>query len=125
MSMLAFLIYLAHVAGTAHILAVAGLVITGFFFGVRILATVDAGPRQSLERTYKFVNKYVIVAIVFASLIALFPTRNTVLMMAAAEYGVRIASSENVAKIVDPTFSIVQEYLKKELEKITNDKSGQ
>lgn len=59
---------------------------------------------------------YLLVGFLCAGIAVFLPSRNTVMLIAASEFGQKIATSQQVVDVVDPSIDFLKTWIKKETE---------
>ena len=75
---------------------------------------VLSGISNTLNKSKNFFKRIVITLIIIFPIPFLIPSKETILLIAASQFGEKIIKHENVAKIVDPSVEYLSEWIKNE-----------
>jgi hypothetical protein len=92
-----------------------------FLSYVSSVELLDEGDQRLLARRKLAASRFKIVASVFAisSLICIFtPSKRTLILIGASEFGERIVKSEAVNSIVDPSFNLLKAWIEEQTKNI-------
>lgn len=120
MTDLAWLIYGAEVLGNLGfafgviILVTGGATIFGAI-GMTATASIDGTDSEEFARTKWFTQRFALITIVSVLMGVAVPSKNTVLLMAAANYGDELYKSE-LKEIVDPAKELLKKWINEQLQ---------
>jgi hypothetical protein len=112
MNTLSWLIYFAEIADKISFMS-ASIIIVCLFYSIFRLLFVDLDRIVDLPST----NKLILISVFFMVIGSFTPSRQTVMMIAASEYGEKIIKSEQTQKIVTPAMELLEKWMLKELSK--------
>ena len=74
------------------------------------------------KQTKFFLKLFITLAFVFSILWAVIPSRNTIILIGASEFGERIINSESVTGIVDPSMNLLKVWIEQQTNAINQQK---
>lgn len=113
MNSLSWLIYLSEICGSLSNvftgIAVVGFVLIGIiWFGHAVIA----------ERSWPAGKYLLIIPMLAMFMAAVIPSKNTVMLIAASQYGEKVLESKAVKELTDPALDLVKNWIETENERI-------
>lgn len=138
MNSLTLLIYLIHVAdqlrgvvGGTLLITVLGFAVWLLVVGINFLIEDDDGEDRSEIGRRWFVTwlgwaKHAALPIVIVTLLitVFIPNRQTMLLMAGSQIGEKLATSDGVRSVVDPSVDLLKAWIKNETTKLVIEETG-
>lgn len=117
MNTLSWLIYFAGLVNSLAIIALlVSVVCFSIWFGARIFFMLDNGMITKEDQEKLPSGTYLLIGFLCAVILILAPTRNTILLIAASEFGQKLVTSQQVVDVVDPSLDLLKTWIKKETE---------
>lgn len=104
----------------------AGVFMLAWIFFAHITAAIHndsysrPGKINHMDRFNQY-KKFLWIPLVFGLMNVVVPDQRTMYLVAASEVGEKVATSERVIGLVDPTLDILKNYIKLENDKIVNE----
>jgi hypothetical protein len=130
MNSLSWLLYLANLVSNLSIVSAVALGLALLTFLVSLVMWMAATTEMvdsTAQASSRFMRVSLIVATISSIVLILTPSRQTILLIAASEVGARVASSDAMQNMVDPSLELLRLWIEQQTQEIRrnlNDSNG-